>query len=278
MNIKNLTDAQLIKDTKTLVSQELKYLVAILKNLIEIESRRLFSEFKYPSMLEFIIKELGYSNSAACRRLQSARLLEEIPDIESKIRSGSLSITNLHRASIFFKKERINETSTRSLILSKLEDKSQLECEKILLELTPRPLPSEGIRPVSKEHIQLKINVHESTHKKLDDVKCLLGFHVIDDEFFSSLADEAKENIIKKRFKLTKNGRKTHSKSRTPSNHDKRTTYEKAQEKKCENCGGLFLLQQDHIHPFAKGGKSDASNLRLLCFHCNQRARIKSGL
>lgn len=277
MNLKNLTDTQLIKDTKTLVSQELKYLVAVLKNLIEIERRKLFSEFKYPSMLEFIIQELGYTNSAASRRLQSARLLGEIPDIESKIRSGSLSITNLHRASIFFKKERIKDTSTRRMILSKLENKSQLDCEKILLELTPRPLPSEGIRPVSKEHVQLKINVLETTHKKLDDVKCLLGLHVID-EFFSTLADEAKENITRKRFKLTKNGRETHSESRTPSNHDKRTTYEKAQEKKCENCGGLFLLQQDHIHPYARGGKSDSSNLRLLCFHCNQRERIKAGL
>lgn len=278
MNLKNLSDTQLVKNTKNLVAQELKCIVTILKYLIEIETRKLFSEYRYPTMLAFIIQEFGYTNGAGCRRLQSARMLSEMPEIEPKIRSGALPITILHRASIFYKKEKISDSGTKRQILTMLENKSQLECEKILLELTSKLLPSEGIRPVSKEHMQLKINVHESTHKKLDDVKCLMGFHLIDDDYLSAIADEAKENILRKRFKLTDQGSETHSSSRVPSNFDRRTAYEQALEKTCENCGGLFLLQLDHIHPYARGGNSDAKNLRLLCFHCNQRARIKSGL
>lgn len=65
MNLKQLSDSQLIFDTKFLVAQELKCLVAVLLYLIEIETRKLFCDYKYRSMLEFLIRELGYSGAAA---------------------------------------------------------------------------------------------------------------------------------------------------------------------------------------------------------------------
>src|SRR6185503_14375119 len=47
---------------------------------------------------------------------------------------------------------------------------------------------------------------------------------------------------------------------------------------KCENCGGLYRLQIDHVQPHALGGSNRIENLRLLCFHCNQReADLKLG-
>ena len=44
----------------------------------------------------------------------------------------------------------------------------------------------------------------------------------------------------------------------------------------CCKCGSRRNLNFDHIKPLALGGESTASNLRLLCFHCNQRARMKT--
>jgi phage terminase large subunit GpA-like protein len=47
---------------------------------------------------------------------------------------------------------------------------------------------------------------------------------------------------------------------------------------KCTGCGGYYRLQIDHIKPVAKGGTNTLENLRLLCFHCNQRqADLKLG-
>lgn len=277
MNLKHLTDEQLIKDTKLLVTQELKCLVDILNYFHEIESRKLFSEYKYPSMLDFAVKEFGYSAPAASRRIQASRLLGEIPSIGSKIATGALSITNLHKAANYFRKEKIKEPVIKAEILKKLESKSYQECEKILFELTPVPLPPESIRQVSQHHIQLKINVTEETHKKLDDLKALLGHHMIDDIYFSEVATLAYETAIKIRFKTTDNGRETHSKTRVPSNYEKRTAYENS-EKVCENCGSLFIIQEDHRESVAHGGTSDVENLRILCFHCNQRARMNAKL
>jgi hypothetical protein len=47
---------------------------------------------------------------------------------------------------------------------------------------------------------------------------------------------------------------------------------------RCSGCGGLYRLQIDHVKPVAKGGTNSPENLRLLCFHCNQRqADLKFG-
>lgn len=277
MNLKHLTDEQLILDAKLVVREELKCLTAVLNHLKEIDVRKLFSEYKYPSMLEFTVRELGYSTPAANRRIQAARLLKEIPAIESKINSGALSLSTLHRASIFFRKQEFKDPNIKEEILKKLENKSYQECEKILFEITPVPLPPESIRQVSQNHIQIKINVTEETHKKLDDLKALMGHHMIDDAYFSEVASEARENVERKRFKTTDNGRETHSETRRPSNYERRTSYEMS-EKVCANCGGLFYAQIDHPEAAAYGGSSDVSNLRVLCFHCNQRARINAKL
>jgi len=40
---------------------------------------------------------------------------------------------------------------------------------------------------------------------------------------------------------------------------------------KCEQCKSVHRLQIDHIQPYALGGSNELTNLRLLCFHCNQR-------
>lgn len=145
-----------MKDTKILVSKELKCLVAVLECLIEIETRKLFSDFKYRSMLDFLMSELGYSMPAACRRLKSSRLMKDFPYIGPKIESGSLTLTNLYKVSNYFRKEKVQDPNQKAFVLGLLENKSSIECDKLLLELTPRPLPDESIRHVSKDILQLK--------------------------------------------------------------------------------------------------------------------------
>lgn len=38
----------------------------------------------------------------------------------------------------------------------------------------------------------------------------------------------------------------------------------------CQCCGGSQSLEYDHIIPYSCGGKSDASNVQLLCQKCNR--------
>jgi 5-methylcytosine-specific restriction endonuclease McrA len=88
---------------------------------------------------------------------------------------------------------------------------------------------------------------------------------------------EAIENINGKKYKLNVRGRHSEIQGRTPTASQQRELYERG-EGVCEKCGSLFKVQKDHRHPYALGGKTETSNLRLLCFHCNQRERIKAKL
>src|SRR5690606_31737361 len=117
------------------------------------------------------------------------------------------------------------------------------------------------------------INISEKTYQKIQAARSILGCHSINDEFIHLLAEHAIKDIKFKKFKVRETIQDPNSRYLT--NQTKREVYEKSNGI-CENCGSVFLLQYDHIVAFSKGGKSIPENLRLLCFHCNQRAWFKT--
>lgn len=244
MNLKHLTDKSLLDDTKRLARIERETMTKILHHLKEIERRKLFSELGYPSMLNYAVKELGYSEPAASRRIHAARLLKELPEIEKKIQAGVLNLTNLGQAAGLFRKEDIKDPEKKRVILKKLENKSKRQTEKILSELSPMPLPKEGLKVVSPTFQQLKVNISDDTLEELETAKNLMGHALIDDIFMRKLSRHAQENIKFKKFKI----RETQG--------------------VCELCGSIFMVQKHHIEAFAHEG--------LLCEYCHLRTKICS--
>ena len=85
MEISNLSDSDLLVKTKALVKEESKITQNVLEHLRVIESRRLFAKRGYPSLFEFCIKELGYSESSAQRRISAMRIIKNIPEAKAKL-------------------------------------------------------------------------------------------------------------------------------------------------------------------------------------------------
>jgi 5-methylcytosine-specific restriction endonuclease McrA len=273
MNYKSLSDKQLLIQTKLAVQSERRAMTEVLHLLKEVEQRKLFCDLNYSSIMEYAMKELQYTETAALRRIRAARLLKEIPSLESKIKDGTLSLTNLDKAIGLFNREEIKNTEDKKEILKQIENQTSREAEKTLLGLLPpNPLPKEAIKPITPEFSQLKINVAETTLQKLHEARSLMGKFHINDECLRKLAEHANANIKFKKFKVRET--KQDPDSRHITNQTKRETYEKSNGK-CENCGSIFMLNNDHIEAFSRGGKTIPENLRLLCFHCNQRAWIK---
>lgn len=52
------------------------------------------------------MKECGFSEDQAARRISVMRLLKELPEIEDKISSGELSLSNLNQAQSLFQAEK----------------------------------------------------------------------------------------------------------------------------------------------------------------------------
>ena len=155
MNLSHLSDTALDQELNQLAKLECEVLTKVLHHLREAEKRRLYSKFGYKSLFTYAVERFGYTEDEAYRRISAMRLLRDVPQIEAKIESGSLSLTNISKAQTLFRQEqkdnRERTAEEKALVLEKLENCSKMKAEKILecfkqdSECKVRPLLSEGL-------------------------------------------------------------------------------------------------------------------------------------
>ncbi len=276
MNLKHLTDQVLLIDTKKLSIQERKLTVQILHHLKEIDRRKLYSDMRFSSLFEYCVKELGYSESSALRRITAARLLKDHPQIESKIQDGSLSLTNLTRANQFFRSHESNLEEKKDM-LTKIEGLSSKDCERKLFEFNHTVLPvKETQKRISPTHSRMTVVLSDKTLERLEEIKSLLNRTYSMDALISMMAEKTILSLKTNKFKTLKSPPPVEVATKRISNSVKREIY--LRDRKCVICGGIHRLNYDHRIPKSLGGLNTIDNLRILCSNCNQRARIRAKL
>jgi hypothetical protein len=178
-NLKTLSNIQLFETTKDLVRDEEHATLAVLHALQEIERRRAFAEKSYPSLFEFCVNYLGYKKGAAYRRILAMRALKELPEIESKIQEGSLSLMTLSQAQGYFVQQaRASQPVTKQdklELIKTLENKSSRQTEELFLKLSPREVVAEKIEPVDENSFVLHLKMPAETKNKLEKLKSLMA-------------------------------------------------------------------------------------------------------
>src|SRR6187402_3396025 len=99
-----MTNQQLITELKLKVSAEKSLTLEVIKLLSELDRRKCYLELGFSSLFDFAVRELGYEEGAANRRISAARLMREIPEVEEKVESGELNLSNLTQANQFFRR------------------------------------------------------------------------------------------------------------------------------------------------------------------------------
>jgi hypothetical protein len=140
--LRNLKSVDLISKTKALVVEERRVTLEVLKYIREIDRRRTYAELGFSSLWKFLVKELCYSSAAAYRRIESMRLLCDVPTAEAKIEDGSLSLSTAAALSQFFKVEKKEFKKSYSVgekqtLIEQVSHKSKRDVEKILAEKSP---------------------------------------------------------------------------------------------------------------------------------------------
>ena len=64
-----LSDRELLRETRNLVRHERHLQGAVVDHLSEIEARGLYLERGFSSLFDYAVRELGYSDAAAARRI-----------------------------------------------------------------------------------------------------------------------------------------------------------------------------------------------------------------
>jgi len=184
MQLNHLSDRALLADTKNLAQTERGLLTKVIHHLREIDRRRLYSDLGYASLFEYAVKELQYSEGQAGRRLQAMRMIKEIPEVEEKIASGELNLSNVAQAQGFFRELAKGASPTMPVltksmkieILQKLENKSTREAQRELSKLAPEAaMPRERQRIINDDCVEIKFVADKDLAAKLDEVRALAG-------------------------------------------------------------------------------------------------------
>jgi len=210
MDLKHLTDNQLVSETKKLAQTEREVLTKILHHLREIDRRKLYCDFGCGSLFEYAVKQLKYSEGQASRRIHAMRLIKEIPQVEKSIASGELSLTNASQAQSLFR-SMAKEPSKAPLekkekieIINSLKNKSTREGQKELIKLQPEiKQPHEKERIITNEATEVRFVMNDKLKEKLEQVRALLGPKAIDlsyAELFDQMAEISLGSLKAKKF------------------------------------------------------------------------------
>lgn len=300
--IQNLSNSDLISRMEKLVQTERKITNSILSHICEINRRRLFADLGYPSLFEMLVKKYGYSESAAYRRIQAARLLAEVPEVAKKIESGAINLTQMAKVQTALaarakEVRKIHGPTQFTLkpkaaeILGKIENSTQRQTELILateFDLAPPAAEKASLQrgggltlevaftPEQAEILEQAraLMSHQNPQGKWAEMFVILAEGLNEKKLGKSMAPEKSENSSRIGAAQHKAPPLRQRKIRRKyiSVHTKRELFRRAKNR-CEyvdpksglRCEGRHFLQIDHRIPLAKQGSDSRENLRVLC-------------
>jgi hypothetical protein len=149
MNLKSLSASELLNGVRRLRGDERKLDRQLVEYISEIESRRLYSELGFANVIDWLVKDLGYSESSAYRRMMAARAIRAVPQAADKIEDGRLNLVTLAKVQSVIRSEekRTGERvslETRSTIIAQTENKTLRETVRIAAEHFPQAMQTSG--------------------------------------------------------------------------------------------------------------------------------------
>ena len=92
-SLSGIPDQMLLAHTKSLVLHEQALQLAVLDHLREIQARHLHLRLGFSSLFDYAVRELGYSEGAAWRRIKAMRLCSETAGTRERLQDGSLTLS-----------------------------------------------------------------------------------------------------------------------------------------------------------------------------------------
>lgn len=262
----------LVAHLKELVQKERELNVEILRGLRAVEDGQEFARLGYKDMHIFCMEELGYSYPAADRRVRAMRLGRTQPQVEEKLATGAINLTTAAEI-----QRRVVEADAKNLefpvaeLIEKVSGDTVRGAESIIKQ--EAKAAGLEVKEDPKEELLADLVAFYS-HKNMSREDIILMLVQREHERILPSRERKKsahatEQDPEKRTVKTKLRREVFVRDRS------RCTYVS---KTGKRCSATHHLEIDHIVPFAHGGLSKLSNLRLLCRTHNQLLAREAGL
>jgi 5-methylcytosine-specific restriction endonuclease McrA len=143
LSLRSLSERDILSRTQELVARERKLTLSVLLHLNEIERRKLHLKRGYASMFVYCTTGLGYSESAANRRIRTARCIACFPEVLELLLANQVNLSTISQASKI-----LNPGNSREVLI-RIRGKSQRDVAAIVAEYEPRSaLPPDRVRTV----------------------------------------------------------------------------------------------------------------------------------
>ncbi len=282
-----LSNDNLITAVRSLVKEERRISREILDHINEVARRRLYADLGYSSIFDWLVKDLGYSESAAYRRMQAARILQAVPEAADKLESGALGLTVLSKVQTLIRADEKRSgqkmsVQEKSEILTKVESCSGREAEhrlaqhfpEVAAQFTDGFASNEKIRAIGEDQVSVQVTFTRVQFEKLKRIQELLS-HTHIDGSNAALLDAAMDVFLEKKDPLKKivKPRAAPCDTAAEVTPSIRNFVLRKSGGQCEyrepktghRCASRHFLEIDHIQSRALGGTNVPDNLRVLC-------------
>ena len=128
---KEMSDDDLLTSLEVLAVSEKRLGASIVVHLAMVETRQLHLALGHSSLYAYAIKQLGFSEDVAYKRIKAARAVRSCPEIVGHLESGQLSLS-----SVLVLAPHLDQTASAELV-SGACGKSRREVERLVAELFP---------------------------------------------------------------------------------------------------------------------------------------------
>ena len=287
--MKNLNDVELEQALHQCVRRERETTAEVLRYLKEVEVRHLYLARGYSSLFVYCTEKLGYSEPEAQLRIQAMRLIRVLPEVESKIESGTLTISVAAQIQGTARREKLAPQQTRHLV-EELTGSSKREAERKLAAKFPDALRKEITKPITENLVEIRFTVSNEEAGLIQKLLDLTSHKNFTRKYDKLFLDLVRAEIQKHEKEAAPHGpdkvkvQKLNRLSRYVPAAIKRQVWQRDQaqcqyidpltKKRCEARHGV---QIDHIKRYADGGQHLAANLRLYCGAHNRVRNLSSG-
>ena len=207
-----LSDRELLRETRNLVRHERHLQGAVIDHLTEIEARGLYLQRGFSSLFDYAVRELGYSDAAAARRIGAMRLCADQPDAREGLRDGSLTLSAAAELQWAFDRQRrrgsirgtaaiapagtpaadpapavplppvepepalVLDAVGRQKLVEEAAGKSARQVRRMLADLDPELAPpADRVRPLGDGRYELKATIDAECQQGLEQLRGLLS-------------------------------------------------------------------------------------------------------
>lgn len=275
---------------KSLAQKERELLHEILLTIQLIDTRRVYLSLGFPSLFDYLVKAIGYSEGAAQRRIDAARLFREAPQLSSQIQSGQISLSQVSLVQKAIRqvskttKQKVT-SQDKQTILKMISKKNHHQTQKTVAEFFDLPILQIQKQVIQADSsVRLELTFSQEQYEKLQKAKSLLSNSVPSGDL-AQVIEHLSDRILRKNAGRVSSEKNTLSNAGKPTatmavkSPQSKTVPAKIRKQVFETqggcqfknaqtnqkCGGRWQLQIDHIQPRWAGGTHQPENLRILC-------------